>query len=364
MTLFAGQVLRIDQTTGEASATYLTVSDTDTTMSSQDPGTTYNLCGIDMAAPPALDFRLITGTLLDGSAFSITAAHFSDRGKDFYILPTSFAREGVASVATSTSSGPIAPFDYFSHGLTVDDEPLFAGQALSVRFNGAGRPRQTDVVGALVTDDDPFLQLDGAEVGAGAQIMFGPDYSTPLDFNTADVGAAHMVLVKVRYHGTTSDGTFLAPRYAVPAGNGEQVYYLPSTGWIDLSNVISFKREVILTGSVNGISYADYSLTQDRDFTLGGAGDDFLQGNPLHNSLIGNLGADSLNGGEGADSFVLGTDGATDRIVDFQDGIDLISLQQTFASLTITDLGNGHIRIIHGGDVLLIDDPTSLSPPT
>ncbi len=464
MTLFAGQVLRVDQTTGEASATYLTVADSDTTMASLDAGTIYNLCGINMAAPPPLDLRQISGTLLDGSAYSVTVVHFSARGKDFYVVPATFAPEAVASVTTSAPAGPLTPFDYFSHGLTVDDEPLLAGQALAVRFNGAGGAVQTGVVDALVTDDDGLIHTS-SEPGVGAQIMFGPAFDTPLDFHTLDLANRQMVLVKVFYHGTTSDGSFTALRISEPSGNGTQVWYIPK-GNVDLANVVSFQRERLLNASADGLSYGVFGLTQDRSLHLGGAAADYLQGTVLHDDLIGNggddsligglgadrleggagndvlhggaqndtmvggagndnlfggndddslfgkdgndtmqanwgddslyggngndrlgagsdddfvsggagndsligfdgndvlndgTGVDTLNGGDGADVFVLVTDGATDRIFDYQDGLDRIDLAVAFDLLIITTLSAGHVQIIHSGEVLLLDDLT------
>ena len=114
MAYYSGQVLRVDQATGEASATYLTVTDSDNLMSSQDTGTIYDLCGVDMASPPIIDNRVIGGTLLDGSSYSYSVGHFAARGKDYYILPTTLAPEAVGSVETSVTAGPLTPFTYFS----------------------------------------------------------------------------------------------------------------------------------------------------------------------------------------------------------------------------------------------------------
>ena len=460
MTLFAGQVLRIDQTTGEASATYLTVTDGDSLMQSAEAGTIWNLCGINMSAPPALDLRLLGGTLLDGSAYSLTALHFAARGKDFYVLPATFAPEGVASVTTSLAQGAPVPTDYFTLGQTIDDTPILAGQALAVRFNLAGRPRETTVADAILSDDDAAVQTTN-ETGDLASILFGPGFAV-----AADVSG--MVLVKVFYHGTTTNDSFTALRVALPTASGTMVYYLPRTGSVDPSDVVSFTRERALTTPADGALYADFGLSQDRFSRIGTAGADFLQGTLLHDALTGDSGADSLtgglgadrleggadddalhggaqndtliggtgndglfggndddslfgndgddtflgawgddilfggngndrlgagsdedavyggsgndsligfegndllqdgigtdtlNGGDGADVFVLVTDGATDRIVDFQDGLDRIDLEQPFASLVITNLGNGRVQIVHGGEMLLIEDPTKL----
>ena len=67
-------------------------------------------------------------------------------------------------------------------------------------------------------------------------------------------------------------------------------------------------------------------------------------------------GADVLNGGIGADTFVLVTDGSSDRILDFGNGDDRIDLDASFASLTITTLSAGRVQILHNGEVLLVED--------
>jgi hypothetical protein len=448
MTLYAGQILRIEQTTGAALATYLTITDDDTRIASREAGTIYNICGVNLANPPMIDRRLISGTLLDGSTFTLTAAHFTTRGKDFYILPADFAPETVASVTSSVQQGAVPGFDYFTHGLTVDDEPLLTGRALHLRFDAAGQATSINLTDAIVSDDDPTLQT--VETGEPAAIMFGPGFATVLGAGTR--------LVRVFYHGATGDGSFVALRITAATADGSQAWYLPQGGF-DLGTVQSFIRQSVLAANADGLPYADFGLGQSRQTTAGTAAADFLQGGLLHDAmtgkagddtltgglgadlldggngndtLIGGKGADSLhggndddsisghdgddtmqgawgddtllggagndrvgggsdddfvaggagndtvtgfddndilddgagtdllNGGLGADTFILRVDGSTDRIVDFQDGQDHLSLGLAFASLTITTLSPGHVQILHGGDILLLDDPARL----
>ena len=91
---------------------------------------------------------------------------------------------------------------------------LRSGQALSVHFNASGRPEQTGVTDTLVSGDDYLIR--NAPVAnpysGGAQVMFGPDFTTPLDFDAAIIATRQMVLVRVFYTGTTSDGSFVALR--------------------------------------------------------------------------------------------------------------------------------------------------------
>ena len=467
MAIYSGQLLRVDLATGEASSTFLTVTDTDSLMQSRDLGTIYNLCGADMTAPPALDLRQISGTLLDGSAYSYTVVHFTTRGKDFYVLPAVHAPEAVATVANSTPLGPVSPFEYVGHGQTAIYGALLSGRALAVQFGGDGIPVQTSAVDAIISDTDGVIQITAeAEYDVEPQILFGPDFSLPADLDATDIAARHMVMVRVFYTGTGGDGSFVALRLTMTTDTGTQALYLPRTNSVDLNQVVSYTRERLLPDSADGMTYSDFGfgtaarvqtgtaagemltgtvlhdrliggggtdilvggLSADRleggaggdilhggaqdDTMIGGNGNDGLFGGNDNDSLLGGLGndnflgawgedilfggdgndrlgagsdndqvfggngndsligfegddllndgngADTLNGGSGADTFVLITDGTTDRIVDFEDGIDRIDLQQDFASLIITTLGAGRVQIIHGGEILLVDDPT------
>ena len=80
---------------------------------------------------------------------------------------------------------------------------------------------------------------------------------------------------------------------------------------------------------LNGADTLDGGAGQD--FLRGGAGNDLLLGGALRDRLIGDHGADTLNGGSGhdlltggseADTFIFDTGFGSDRITDFQRGID------------------------------------------
>lgn len=64
------------------------------------------------------------------------------------------------------------------------------------------------------------------------------------------------------------------------------------------------------------------------DMLLGGAGDDRLSGGAGDDVLHAGTGADRLTGGAGEDIFVFTADGETDRIEDFELGIDRIDLSE------------------------------------
>ena len=62
------------------------------------------------------------------------------------------------------------------------------------------------------------------------------------------------------------------------------------------------------------------------DFLSGDAGDDILRGGPGNDILDGGTGSDKLRGGGGEDIFVFSEGDGDDRILGFQDGVDLIDV--------------------------------------
>ncbi|WP_293129017.1 SdrD B-like domain-containing protein [Microcoleus sp. bin38.metabat.b11b12b14.051] len=99
---------------------------------------------------------------------------------------------------------------------------------------------------------------------------------------------------------------------------------------------------------------------KDEDSLLGGAGDDWL---------FGDEGNDTLIGGTGNDRFILGLDLGTETILDFQDGLDSISLigGLNFSQLSIVaENSSTLIRVTSSGQLLatLGNVPTSLITAT
>lgn len=110
-----------------------------------------------------------------------------------------------------------------------------------------------------------------------------------------------------------------------------------------------------LSGSAAGESL---SGTAGDDLIAGRGGDDRLSGGGGNDRLIDGTGKDTLTGGAGADVFVFVADGQTDRITDFEDGLDLIDLGDLpmlydFDQLALTQQGDA-VRVTFGDEVLMI----------
>jgi Ca2+-binding RTX toxin-like protein len=122
-----------------------------------------------------------------------------------------------------------------------------------------------------------------------------------------------------------------------------------------VSYVVSDARVVVnlLTGSVSGGDAAGDVLIAIEN-VYGSAFADVLTGDDLANRLVGGDGDDSLRGNGGADDFVFGTDFGTDRIADFEDGIDQIDLRGYLKADGSSIIGTGALLItVDGTDALV-----------
>jgi Ca2+-binding RTX toxin-like protein len=124
--------------------------------------------------------------------------------------------------------------------------------------------------------------------------------------------------------------------------------------------------DMILLG--NGRDLADGGAGNDtiwgdngRDILRGGDGNDLLSGGNNRDQLFGGAGADTLTGGgfndlltggTGADVFVITPASGTDRITDFEPGIDRIDLQSPPQSLTFTAVSGS--TVVSAGDLTVL----------
>lgn len=94
-----------------------------------------------------------------------------------------------------------------------------------------------------------------------------------------------------------------------------------------------------------------------NDSLAGYADDDFILGSDGNDTLSDGSGNDVLSGGSGADLFLLSLDGVSDRISDFETGIDRIDVSSwgvsRFEDLTIRS-GSQESTITHGRETLVV----------
>ena len=96
-----------------------------------------------------------------------------------------------------------------------------------------------------------------------------------------------------------------------------------------------------------------------KDHLYGGVGDDTLYGGRLADELHGGRGDDILSGGHGRDRFVYDdADFGRDRIVDFEDGRDLLDFTGSglqWSDLSVSNNGKGHAVVrVEGSDSKIV----------
>ena len=96
-----------------------------------------------------------------------------------------------------------------------------------------------------------------------------------------------------------------------------------------------------------------------NDKLNGGGGNDKLNGGGGNDKLKGGGGNDTQKGGKGKDTFILsGKKNGKDKITDFEDGKDMLSLKalKGFGQVTVDDTKKGAMVSWKGGKVLLVGE--------
>lgn len=98
----------------------------------------------------------------------------------------------------------------------------------------------------------------------------------------------------------------------------------------------------------------------DTDVLAGGAGNDRLYGGSEADRLSGGTGNDTLSGGgpdRARDVFVFAPGEGSDRVVDFEDGLDRIALRgpsRTFGDVSVVEAGASVIARVDGTRIVLV----------
>ena len=302
------------------------------------------------------------------------------------------------SSGSSTSSSDITGLS----GLSASDNLIVQGSAQGDTMN-LNIDRSSDLTGNLTLNmgagDDSFNSAklkngDSVDMGAGDDavwLMLTGSNGTPTIANanlTKFDGGAGTDTLYTEESGTNTtelilNDTFGATNFEnlIGTGGAETIKgdannnILGGGGGNDI--LYGYGGDDTLYG--NGKRHSSDYGSDDQNVTgnntlYGGAGNDTLVGGYHDDILDGGTGTDTLTGGNGVDTFVIRTgDGSTtlantDVITDFQDGTDLIGLDNNlaFSQLTI-EQGTGSyashtlVKVTATGEYLLIIQNTTAS---
>ena len=249
---------------------------------------------------------------------------------------------------------------------TVDDAVAEGDETLTVTLSNPSGATLGSVVSATVTvadDDNPPVPADGEPQAPPDDGVFGSRSSQ--DVEGAPRGAS--------VAGTMADDTMVgtAGADAIDCLGGDDV----AQGLAGNDRLWGGLGADVLHGDAGddrlwgGKGRDELHGGVGKDHLYGGRGDDVLHGGRGADRLHGDAGNDVLSGGDGRDLFVYGdADFGRDRIVDFEDGTDLLKFTGSglrWGDLSVSNNGKGHavVRVestdssivLEGVDASLID---------
>ena len=238
---------------------------------------------------------------------------------------------------------------------------LGAAGSSSISVIRAGRDGALSVTDHLLDDrDSRFAGITALETvshrGRSYVISGGADDGISLHLLLPDerlLGLAHLA------DGPTSGLSNVSSLAARGAGNGIDIFVASATetGLTRLRADLG-AQGVTETGSrATGGTGADLLVATGEGRLSAGAGDDIL---------IDGAGADRLRGGAGADIFVLGIDGRTDVIEDFETGKDRVDLSawpmlRDISQLRATRM-EAELRLVYGTETLILRGADGRAP--
>jgi Ca2+-binding RTX toxin-like protein len=248
----------------------------------------------------------------------------------------------------------------YTGGLSASDfvflTPLPDPSGIAVTTNLTGGNDNQD----FGIDDDTVNGLAGNDVirgGIGDDTLNGGDGNDQLFGGLgADVLNGGAGSDRASYTTASSGVTVNMLDTALNTGEAEGDTY------IDVENVYGSIYADVLIGDAGDNILA--GLVGD-DQLVGTDGDDRLYGNEGEDRLTGGRDNDDLFGGDGADTFIFGANSGTDKIYDFEDGLDIIEFQSgpsSIGDLTITYDGTNSLIVYDNRTIELIGfDATTLT---
>lgn len=233
--------------------------------------------------------------------------------------------------------------DVLNGGLGIDTAVYTGNAAIAVNLNiataqatGQGMDRLISIENVTTGGGNDRLTGNAAAntfvSGAGNDTLLGGAGADTLNGGLGnDLIDGGLGIDTVIYAGTGAIRVNLGLTTAQATGQGLDIIR-------NVENVVTGAGNDLITGNA-GANNLQGALGNDTLF--GGAGNDTLSGGAGNDRLVGGAGNDVLGGGLGADRFVFGRNQGNDRIIDWQDGTDVIELSgvASYSDLTIRQIG-------------------------
>ncbi|MDU9003417.1 calcium-binding protein [Sedimentitalea todarodis] len=230
--------------------------------------------------------------------------------------------------------------------------------------------------GTLTGDRGIWIDADGDLVLRNSGIVAG-NTEAMFDHGWGQRDVVNKGLIAGDIEASQSEGAYQLINHGTIAGDirfgSDGDYYKLTQSGIMTGEVDGGSGDDTLIGNdgadrLAGNAGRDWLRGRDGDDTLnGGSGEDRLHGGAGNDIIDGGIDnapdggvaghTDRLTGGEGADIFVFGEKSGRDRVVDFEDGTDILRLDGHaggFDALTISDR-NGNLLVHHdNGSIVLV----------
>ena len=337
------------------------------------------------------DFDTFSG----GEAASAALESLAEDGSTA-LLSQDFNASGLGSIDGTVGAAPIQPSEGATETFDVDTSNgqyfSFASMVLPSNdtFIGNGNPEAYK----LFDDAGNFLDLDILVLGSRAYDA-GTEVNDELPANTAFFGQQDpntgvdengVVRLSTGFLPASAGGILADPQFASADFTAAGYQFAQIT--FTLNSVRGDRSDETIKGTgtdnvLNGRAGDDVLIGKGgNDTLLGGNGDDVLKGGSGNDELTGKGGDDYLRGGSGADTldggrgqdrllggsgndiFVISSSRGPDRILDYSDGRDQLSLsgslsfdQLTFdqrGSNTLIQQGSRTLAILKDVDATLI----------
>ncbi len=189
--------------------------------------------------------------------------------------------------------------------------------------------------------------LDAAGANADQQSFLTGIVTLDLTFNDGSKGTGFEPIAEIY----VALAALLDARGYDPDDFARQYVTLSTAaGSIELDGTF-FNEDIVGTAADDTIS-----ASGGDDLVTGGGGADTISDGTGIDTLYGGIGGPTSN----ADTFRMSADNRSDKIFDFQDGIDVIDITawgaQGIGDLTLSDHGSGRVILRHGREAIVIDD--------